>query len=394
MTSLERKEARYQRRKAKREAKKRSYYEQFDNIDKVANLKNFMKATRKAKNGVMWKPSVQRYMANDMYNAIDSIVKIKNDEDVRKGFICFDVVERGKKRHIQSVHISERVCQKALSQAVLQPVLAHNLIYDNGACLKGKGTQFAIDRITEHLHKHYKKYGNEGYALVFDFSGYFNSIPHEGIKAMHRNVLSDEALLRFSDRFIDAFDGDTGIGLGSEICQIDAVAYPNPMDHELKDAKGCHLLHRYMDDGVILSKSKEFLKSVKRAIDEKSKELGLVINVAKTQIVKLSRGFKFLKNRMVLTETGKVLRLPWKRSITRQRRKLKKFRELYDQGVLTIREILNPFFSWLGYMSKKTAHRSIRSMLLLFAELFPEYKEVLKWKPKRSMKQIGLLLPN
>lgn len=384
MTSEERREARYMRRKTRREEKRRNYYRQFDDIENVVNMTNMMKSAQGSARGVMWKPSVQRFMMNDLRNMTELRKKVLTGEDVRKGFICFDVVERGKRRHIQSVHISERVVQKALSQAVLQPALAHDLIYDNGACIKGKGTEFAIKRLTKHLHDHYRNYGNEGYVLLYDFSGYFDSIPHDKVKAKQHSIFTDEKLLLLADRFIDAFEGDKGLGLGSEICQIHAVAYPSSIDHIAKDKFGIHGYGRYMDDGYAISNSKEELKTLYAAIKAEAKRLGLTINEKKSQIVKLSHGFKFLKTKFMLTKTGRVLRLPWKRSIVRQRRKLKKFRELYEKRKITLEEILNPFYSWLGYMSRKTAHRTVMSMIRLFRELFPEYKEELKWKTEKQ----------
>ncbi|MBO4738813.1 MAG: hypothetical protein J5606_04545, partial [Bacteroidales bacterium] len=94
------------------------------------------------------------------------------DKDIRRGFIEFDICERGKMRHIRSVHFSERVVQKSLCTNVLYPVLTNNLITDNGASQKGKGTHFATQRLIKYLHKYYRKYGNDGYVLSLDFKSY------------------------------------------------------------------------------------------------------------------------------------------------------------------------------------------------------------------------------
>lgn len=56
-------------------------------------------------------------------------------------------------------------------------------------------------------------------------------------------------------------------------------------------------------------------------------------------IVKLSHGFTFLKIKYNLTETGKVQERISKDSVTRMRRKLKKFRKLMDAGEMSFDDV-------------------------------------------------------
>jgi hypothetical protein len=64
--------------------------------------------------GVAWKESVQRFEANAMRNIADIRRKPLAGENIQRGFAEFDLRERGKTRHIKSVHISERIVQKCL----------------------------------------------------------------------------------------------------------------------------------------------------------------------------------------------------------------------------------------------------------------------------------------
>lgn len=66
---------------------------------------------------------------------------------------------------------------------------------------------------------------------------------------------------------------------------------------------------------------------------EKYAELGIQLNEKKTKIVKLSRGFTFLKTRFILTDTGKVVKKLCRESITRERAKLKKFAKTDGGGI-------------------------------------------------------------
>jgi len=279
------------------------------------------------------------------------------------------VIERGKIRNIQSVHILERVAQKSLCSNILKPLYTRSLIYDNGACLKGKGVDFALNRCAKHLRDHYRKHGTDGYVLLFDFRSYFPSIQHGPILAEYDRMFHDARLREFAGRFIDAF-GDVGLGLGSEICQIHAVSYASPIDHLVKDQFGIHGYGRYMDDGYVISDSKERLSYILSCIKNSAAALGLMLNEKKTQIVKLSRGFRFMKTRFILTKGGRVLRLIWRRSLTKMRQKLKSFKRLVESGLMSFEQAYSSYQSWRGYAKRKDCFSVVQRMDLLFYTLF------------------------
>ena len=152
MTSLERRrEARYQRRKAARERKKQARYGECDRLESIASYKALHQANRKSMRNVSWKASVQRYQMNLLRNLEETRKKLLAGEEITRGFVEFDTIERGKKRHIRSVHYTERVAQRSTCDNALVPMLSRSLIYDNGACLEGKGVDWSMDRLTAHL---------------------------------------------------------------------------------------------------------------------------------------------------------------------------------------------------------------------------------------------------
>ena len=369
MTSEERKEARYKRRKEKREDKRGAALAEYGSLEAVTEISSLVKAYRKARCGVGWKESVQRYGMNMLRNAVKARADILAGKDVRRGFVEFDIMERGKPRHIKSVHISERVAQRSLCENALIPALTRSLIYDNGASLKGKGITFALNRLTAHLHRHYRKHGANGYVLTIDFKSYFENINHGHIEQMLRKSFIDERLITFAMGFVKAF-GDKGLGLGSEVSQILAIAYPNTVDHYIKERLRIKGYGRYMDDLYLLHENKEYLWRCLAELREMFAEIGITLNEKKTRITKLSRGFVFLKTRFVLTENGKVIRKPARDSVVRQRRKLKKFRRFLETGEMSLAQIENSYMSWRGYISHKDAHRAIVNIDKLYNKLF------------------------
>jgi len=107
MTSEERKEGRYQRRKAAREEKRLALLEQY-NFEAVAKSKSLYKAMKASRKGVYWKASVQRYCMNYLRRIIQARKDLLKAKDIRKGFYHFFSEERGKRRHIRSVHFTEK----------------------------------------------------------------------------------------------------------------------------------------------------------------------------------------------------------------------------------------------------------------------------------------------
>lgn len=369
MTSSDRKEGRFQRRKNARYIKRQRFIGKYDKLEVVADLNTLMSASKKARSGITWKASVQRYMMNTLKNIAEAHNKVLSGEDVRKGFIKFDIVERGKLRHISSVHFSERVVQRALCANVLIPVLTRGFVYDNGASLKGKGVSFALNRLKTHLHRHYRKHGKEGYVLVIDFSDYFGRIDHKVVKEIMLKNFTDERLIPLGMSFVDAF-GESGLGLGSETSQIFAVAFPSPIDHYIKEVLRIKGFARYMDDSYLIHEDKEYLTECLVELRVRLAKLGVVLNPKKTQIIKLSKGFQFLKTQFFLTSTGRVVCKACRQSIVRQRRKLKKFKKFVETGEMSYAHVYNSYMSWRGYIGHKNAHRTIRSMDKLFNKLF------------------------
>lgn len=368
LNSEERRAARRKRREEARAAKKAERNKDCT-IENVASLENLYRAAKESSRGVKWKGSVQRYLIRILRNIVKARRDVLEGNDISRGFIRFDLWERGKLRHISSVHFSERVIQKSLSQNALVPAIAPTLINDNSANIKGKGTDFAIMRLKRQLADHYRKHGAEGYILQIDFSDYFANISHEGVKRLVERYLTDPDVIALEFAQIDA-QGEVGLGLGSEPNQILAVAYPTTIDHFVTECCEVEAYGRYMDDSYAIHTSKEHLQVVLGAVEVKCSQLGITLNTKKTRIVKLSRGFTFLKKKFSYTETGRILVRPCRASITRERRKLKKLAALYRKGEITLEQAERSYQSWRGSMLRLDAYRTVRSMDSLFHDLF------------------------
>lgn len=269
--------------------------------------------------------------------------------------------------------IGERVVQRCLADNSLVPVLERTFIYDNGACMKNKGYTFAINRLETQLHRYYRKHGSEGYILLYDFSKFYENVDHDLIRYILNRLFSDERNLQMIDNILATFG--KGLGLGSQISQILALASANALDHQAKEVMKIEGYARYNDDGYMIHPSKKYLQKCLKYMERICNILHIKLNKKKTQIVKLTHGFKFLKARVYLTKTGKVIKKIGKKNIVRERRKIKKLRKRLDAGLIDWEHIKMQYQSWRSWTANFNAYWTIQNMDKLFSLT---YKEQLK----------------
>lgn len=358
---MTRRSERYERRRAKREAKRAAFYKLYDDFSVLYNRQNLFNAADLAKKHVMWKGTVQRWSINQLINTEKLHRDLVAGKDVRKGFSRFVVCERGKKRNISAVKFYERVVQKCLCQNILYPLYTKSLLFDNAASQKGKGTKFANDRMVTALRRHYKKYGTDGYALLVDFKGYFENINHDVLKMKYRKYFKDKKLLAYIDSFVDAY-GALGLGLGSETSQMHAIFYPNEIDHAITEKCKGVSYGRYMDDSYIIAKDKSTILKALSVLRRWCERLKITLSPKKTMIVKIKSGLKWLKTKFFLVTGGKVIKKPCRKSVVIERRKLKKQLKMVAAGDLKLPDLVQSLESWIGSMKRRNARLSVWKM--------------------------------
>lgn len=139
MTSRERKELRYIRRKNKREEKNIYRSEKYANVNNCFIFSKVMYYSDKCCKGVRWKKSTQLFRLHQFTNIALTCYNVKNNKyKVNKTF-SFVINERGKKRNIDAPHIMDRLIHKVISNEILTPIYSPHLIYNNCASVKDKG---------------------------------------------------------------------------------------------------------------------------------------------------------------------------------------------------------------------------------------------------------------
>lgn len=377
MNSVERRKARRARRDAKRAANRAKRCAALT-ISNAACLDNIHEAARDAAKGVRWKASVQRYMVHSLRNSLYARRDLLAGNDIRKGFVRFHVIERGKDRAIAAPCFSERVIQKAVTRAVVAPAVWPTLTPGCAANMRGRGTDYALMRLKGQLAEHYRRHGADGYVLLMDFSDYFGTIDHGTALDLVRRTLTDPAAVEFMRLQIEA-NGSIGLGLGSEPNQALAVAIPSPLDHLGERWPGIEASGRYMDDSYFIALDKDTLWRFLDAARALCSSLGITINERKTRAVKLTRGFTFLKKRFRFTESGRIVVTPIPKSLARERRKLRTHARMVAEGRMTLEQAYVSYMSFRGSLERKrgdgrprfrmNVHLTVRDFDRLFVEL-------------------------
>lgn len=368
---VSRREGRYLRRQEKRAQKKDLINKAFGDFWNVCSTEAIYKATRKSGNGVRFKGSVQRFEYNVLFESRTLSKKLEADEDIREGFVTFMLCEYGKWRKINAVKFRERVAQKSLCVNALIPLMLRSVIKENSASQNNRGITYAHKILREQLRSYYKKHGHKGYILNIDFRHYFESLSHEILKGNIRKQLTDNRLIHLCDVLIDAY-GDRGLGLGAEICQVLAICFSNYIDHYIKQVLHVEYYGRYMDDSYIIAESKEELLDYLNKLIPLYKQFELQVHPSKTVIKQIHHGFTFLKTRYKLVETGKILRRPCSKALSKERNRLKKQMKAVKERRSALSDVAASYVSWYGCMQGRDAKLSLHSTNKLLLKLLKE----------------------
>lgn len=189
----------------------------------IESFDNLYKGLKDSCRNVRWKSSVVSYELHGLRNTHNLRRDLVNGKYKIQPYQHFTIYEP-KRREITATRIRDRQFQHSMVDNYAYEQLTKSFIHDNCACLKGRGVDYCLDRMTRHLRKYYLEYGNDGYALKCDVRHFFQSIPHDIAKAAVRKRINDDFVVERICEIIDSFDGEYGIGLGSQVSQLVALA--------------------------------------------------------------------------------------------------------------------------------------------------------------------------
>lgn len=228
---------------------------------KVYDVRNIYKAHKEASKGKHHYHEVK--MVND---DLEYYMEAIHDMLVNKTYQVSDyeieyINDNGKEREVHKLpYYPDRIIQWAV---LLQTsdIFLRSMTDFTCSSIKGRGGSKATKLLDKYIKKH-----DAVYCLKFDIKKYYPSINHNILKSMIRRKFKDKNLLWLMDTIIDSFPEKKGVPIGSYTSQYLANFYLSKFDHWLKQSHRIKYVVRYMDDIVIVHKSKKYLHKLFRKI--------------------------------------------------------------------------------------------------------------------------------
>lgn len=293
----------------------RTFFMKENYFDEAMSFKNLYKGLKSSCRNVRWKDSVIRYEAYGLRNTYILRQEVLNGTYEISPYQKFHIHEP-KERLIYAPRLRDRQLQHALCDNGLYNDIAEHFIRDSMACQRGRGTDDALRRLKVHMQRYYRAHNTKGWYLKCDIHQFFPSTPHWVVEQTAHKYISDPKAADMVCRIANSFDGNIGLGLGSQISQIMELLVLNDLDHFIKEQLHIKQYIRYMDDFILIHPDKNYLKQCKKVIYDKLAAIGLLLN-KKTELQPLQHGIIFLKWHYYMTETGKIIMLMRRQKITK-----------------------------------------------------------------------------
>lgn len=367
---MSRRKGRYERRQARRQAKKLERCKNVGNLEDVFTFDNMFKAGKKCCKGVRWKNSVQRFEAHLFSGTAVRARNVIEGKWKPAPYVHFIINERGKTRYIDAPRIQDRQIHKVFTKKVLLPLYEPYMIYNNGASQVGKGFQFTKVQLKKDLCWHFRRYGREGSVILVDFQKFFPTVSHDEIYKRHKKHILNYQLRAIGDDIVSTVDGDEGMPLGVEPSQAEMIAFPSDLDNFIKCQLSIKGAGHYMDDYYIIVPPDRDPKEILRQVVAGAEKLKLRISPSKTRIISLDKPFRFCKAKFILTEKGRIVVSGNPKGVKYARRKIKAFPKRVAEGKMSYMDVWTSVNGTLAYFDKYNDHKRVLRLRRLFYAMF------------------------
>ena len=336
---------------------------------KLYSMKNLRLAYWKARKGKGTKWYVKEFESDLEKNLLQlqkELLSITYEPKPLKQFIIKDP----KTRVISASNFRDRVVHHALCN-IIEPIFEKTFIHDSYANRKNKGTHAALNRFDQFKRKvsHNGKLlpsakDNNmvyGYVLKADIKHYFDSVDHEIMMRTISRKIQDEKVLWLTEKILDNHHYQTsgkGMPIGNLTSQFFANVYLNELDYFIKHELKAKYYIRYVDDFVILHKSKEALELYKAQINEFLKTIKLELHMQKSKVIPLHKGVNLLGFRIFYK-----YKLPKKSNIRRIEHRIKTFIGMHGKGIMNKEEILERLKGWDAYAAHGDTYKLRKRIL-------------------------------
>ena len=316
-------------------------------------------AHKRARKHKAYKNEVIKFEFNLENNLINLINNLKNHTYRLGKYFTFKVYEP-KERNIQALPYKDRIVHQWYVEEFIKPYIVPRFINTTFACLENKGTHKAVETVQHHMQIMKRNYDNF-WILKCDIKKFFYNINPHILFNIVKKYISDKELLHLTQILI--FNGpidDTkvGIPIGNYTSQFFANIYLNELDQYVKRDLKIKYYTRYMDDFILILKTKKDCIKYKKLIEDFiDKNLKLELN-AKSRYYPYKMGVNFCGYRIFTTH--RLLRVSSKKKI---KKNIKKWNYQYHNNIIDYKYVIQSINSWLGHSSHCNSYKLQQKML-------------------------------
>jgi len=320
---------------------------------------------------------LERYSKDEEETSKLALDWIENYHNATHHPIIISEGVKHKKRKIIVPTFQELTVQHCCVTA-LMPMFRKGMYEHTYASIPNRGAHKAKRFIEKWVREDAK---NCMYILKMDIRHFFDSIPHDKLKAMLAKYIHDKKMLDLICEIVDVTD--KGLPLGFYTSQWLANWYLQGLDHYIKEELQAVHYVRYMDDMVVFGSNKKKLHKTREAIEKYLRErLGLKLKdnwqVFRFDYIKNGKhygrdldfmGFRFFRNRTVL-----------RRSIMlKATRKAKRIRKKGRATIYDVRQML----SYLGWIDCTDTYQMYKDRIRPYVDV-SRYKRRISEYDKRQ----------
>lgn len=270
--------------------------------------------------------------------------RLKDGTYKHGGYTKFYVTEP-KKRLIEKSMYIDRIVHRWVVDNFLLPNFGTQFIYASFACIKGKGLHNSSLYVQNMMRKAKANWGSY-YILKTDVAKCFQSIDKGILIKILERKIKDKKLMWLIKEILYGNTREKGIEIGNYTSQTFANIYLNEVDQYIKHDLKVKYYARYLDDSVMLFKTKEEAKiALEKITSFLEEKLELKLN-SKTQVIKGNQGvnycgYKINEYRLKLRDRGK-------RSL---KNKVKKLKQKVKNGEISSKEARSLLAGHYGYIN-------------------------------------------
>ena len=312
-------------------------------FDKKLTYENLMKAHNLSKRGKGYRKEIILFNLKQEEYIYWLYEQLKSGKYEHGGYTEFYITEP-KLRRIEKSRYIDRIVHRWIVDNFLEEYFVKTFISTTYACIKNRGMHKACIDVQKAM-LHCKRIWNDYYILKMDIRKYFDNIDKDILYKIICKKIIDEKLLKIIKQIIYSTSGKKGQPIGNYTSQCFANIYLNELDQYAKCQLKIKYWFRYMDDAIILTRTKEEAKLILKNITNFLKiKLELELN-QKTQIFKSKQGVNFCGYK--INEYRLKIRDKGKRKL---KKKVKKLKYKIRIGEITSKEAKKYLAGHMGYI--------------------------------------------